>query len=186
MIGVLNGISADNVIKESEIKALEGWIEMCPDIRKEWPTRLLIERISKIRHDGIVTENEKTDFLETIKSICGNRFIETGVAHGLSTEFCAVYVKKLNHKGSNFCFTGKFISGPRATVESWARHAGANTLKGVSGDLNWTEGGCGSLLMKRSRLTLRQGMSTINIEGSEVDLKGPEPFHNAGPVNQSV
>ncbi|MGH1470367.1 MAG: BRCT domain-containing protein [Cellvibrionaceae bacterium] len=132
LIGFLSGMIADNKIKDLEIEALSEWLVNNQDIKDIWPADIVIERLEAILADGIITKEEKSDLLESIKQITGVRFDESGIAHGMATEFFEDSVEGVRHDGSCFCFTGTFVSGTRKVVESRAKNKGASTKKGVS------------------------------------------------------
>ena len=137
MNGILSGVIADNVIKEQEVEALVNWLSNNSNINDIWPANIIIKRLEDILEDGVITEGEKLDLLETIKQITGVRFDESGIAHGMATEFFEDPVQDIVHNGSCFCFTGTFVSGTRNAVESSAQNKGASTKKGVSKSVHY-------------------------------------------------
>lgn len=139
MFGYLLGITADNELNEMEITGLQQRLKLFELF--DWPLGswcgdVLARRISEILVDGVITAEEKDDLLETIKQIASNRFNETGIAHGLSTEFCAQSLESFDFCNANICFTGKFISGTRQNVETIAKTKGAVICKSVTQKLN--------------------------------------------------
>jgi len=132
LVGLITGIAADNVIEDSEIELLVTWIENNPEIKEEWPATELIARLNVILEDGVITQEEREDLLETIKMITGVRFEETGLAHGFSTEFLEDQVEGIDHIDRCFCFTGKFVSGPRKVMEKTATEKGGSVKSSVT------------------------------------------------------
>lgn len=135
LLGFLSGVSADGVLTEQEITSLCDWLNANTEVCGEWPANLLVARLNQILEDGIITPEENADLLETIKSICGQRFEETGIAHGMSMEFLEDFLDEFTHQGQCLCFTGKFITGPRKAVESTAQQLGASVRSDVTNDV---------------------------------------------------
>ncbi|MGS0724583.1 BRCT domain-containing protein [Shewanella sp. 0m-11] len=130
LLGLLQGISADNEINEREIDALVIWLNANQQILEQWPASVVASKLCEILEDGIITEDEKKDLLLTVQKITGNRFCETGDVTDNTTE-CFDDISEIPHDNIGFCFTGKFKSGSRKTVESKAQSLGAMTTKDV-------------------------------------------------------
>lgn len=136
MLGFLQGIVADNELTDKEITSFQEWLNSHKELISLWPGDVLSKRIFDILEDGIITEDEKKDLLQTIKQITGQRFLETGIAHGMATEFCTQQLNEFEIKNSTICFTGKFISGSRSEIEKIAKSKGAAISKNVTKKIN--------------------------------------------------
>lgn len=130
LLGLLQGIVADDEINEKEIDALATWLNMNNQIVDKWPASVVASKLSDILEDGTITEDEKKDLLTTVQKITGNHFCETGDASDNTTE-CFDDISLIPHDNIGFCFTGKFKSGSRKTVELKAQNLGAVTTKDV-------------------------------------------------------
>ncbi len=130
LLGLLQGISADDEINEKEIDALVIWLDANQQILDKWPASVVASKLCEILEDGIITEDEKKDLLLTVQKITGNHFCETGDVTDNTTE-CFDDISEIPHDNIGFCFTGKFKSGSRKTVESKAQSLGAMTSKDV-------------------------------------------------------
>lgn len=137
LTGLIAGIAADNVVLDSEILALSQWLTENPEIKDSWPANKIIDRLNNILEDGIITQEEREDLLETINQITGIRFEEDGIAHGLATEFFEDTIEQINHNNNSFCFTGSFVSGIRKIIEQSARNKGAVIKKDVTANLDY-------------------------------------------------
>ena len=137
LIGLVSGIAADNLIENSEINSLSEWLVINSNIADSWPARVLINRLNSILEDGVVTQDEREDLLETIKQITGIRFDESGFVNGMATEFFEDEVSLIDHEGACFCFTGAFVTGTRKAVEANAKDKGAITTKDVTKSTNY-------------------------------------------------
>lgn len=130
LLGMLQGISADDEINEKEIEVLAIWLDENHQILDKWPASVVASKLCEILEDGIITEDEKKDLLITVQKITGNHFFETGDVSDNTTE-CFDDISDILHDNIGFCFTGKFKSGSRKTVENKAQNLGAITTKDV-------------------------------------------------------
>ncbi len=135
LLGFLSGITADGVLTEQEIASLSEWLAAHAEVCNEWPANILVSRLNDVLQDGVITPQESADLLESIKSVSGQRFEETGVAHGLSTEFFGEHLDSFSHTGQCLCFTGKFVTGSRSAVESTAQRLGASVKGDVTNEV---------------------------------------------------
>lgn len=135
LLGFLSGIAADSILNDTEIYSLRDWLKYNKETLEEWLGCMLARRIENILADGLISPEERADLLEIIKSISGQRFEETGIAHGMSTDFFGEDLDNFQHKGQCICFTGKFISGTRSTVETKAQQLGASVKNSISKDI---------------------------------------------------
>lgn len=136
LLGFLLGIAADGKITDTEFEALDKWLVDNSHISDKWPANILIERIKDIKADGIVDEEEKQDLLESLKQITGQRFDETGDAHGAIAEVFSDEIVEFYHQNKKICFTGKFVCGTRKVCEESARKKGAVIAKSITADLD--------------------------------------------------
>ncbi len=137
LVGLLSGISADNIITDSEFKILADWLSCNEEVAQSWPANVIIERLNNIFEDEIVTQEEREDFLSTIKQITGVDFEVSGMAHGMSTEFFEDKIDTISHKDTCFCFTGTFVSGSRKVMENSVIERGATTKGNVTKSINY-------------------------------------------------
>ena len=137
LVGLLSGILADSVIQDSEIESLGEWLNRHEDIKDVWPANVVIQRLHEVLDDNVVTEEERDNLIETFKQITGIRFDESGIAHGMATEFFEDEVDGVMYKNKNFCFTGTFVTGTRKIVEKSAANKGAITKKDVAGNTDY-------------------------------------------------
>ncbi|MFM5138449.1 BRCT domain-containing protein [Aeromonas rivipollensis] len=135
LLGFLQGISADNNIVEAEVLALSALLLKHRDLLVSWPGSLLFNRLNDILADGEITEDEREDLLELTKQISGQRFMESGLATGMATEFFADG-ELMSINGKTVCFTGKFLSDTRLNLEQQAKALGASPVKGITTHLN--------------------------------------------------
>lgn len=132
LLGLIDGIAADGKLHDLEALKIGNWLCDHPEVALEWPGSTLVDRLRRIFEDGVITDDEREDFIETIKQITGCRPEETGQVTGTATEFLEDAVDQLLFEGKTFCFTGKFVSGTRQQVETIAIERGASTASDVS------------------------------------------------------
>lgn len=128
LLGVLLGVAADGKITNDEFEALDNWLIDSSHISEKWPANILIERIKEIKADGIIDEEEQ-DLLESLKQITGQRFDETGDAHGAIAEVFSDEISEFYHQNKKICFTGKFVCGTRNLCEKSAREIRSGNYK---------------------------------------------------------
>lgn len=136
LLGFLQGIAADGVLNDREVQALNQFLRDNQSLLTSWPGNLLTQRLDDILADGVVTEDERADLSELVSQISGQRFIDSGIAGGLATEFCTDKELDGELHGLVVCFTGKFMSGSRSRQTDLALAAGMTVVKGVPLNLN--------------------------------------------------
>jgi len=137
LLGLLSGIVADDKLQELEIASLLTWLSNNAEIKNIWPANVVLERLEALLADGFISEEEKINLIETIKQITGVRFSESGVAHGVATEFFEDAVEVVIYDGASFCFTGSFVSGTRNAIEQRAQERGASVKNDVSKSVDY-------------------------------------------------
>ncbi|MCF2861465.1 hypothetical protein ABMY44_04750 [Pseudoalteromonas sp. Cnat2-41] len=136
LLGFLSGVAADNVITLGEFNTLVSWFNDNPDATTCWPGNDLYNKLAEILEDGLVEQHELDDLVETCKLMAGQQFLETGVAHGMATEFCATKLESLPDHFETICFTGKFLSGTRMNLQDQAKKIGLRPQKDVTQSLH--------------------------------------------------
>jgi NAD-dependent DNA ligase len=116
LLGICRGLTADNHLNDDEIGFLSTWILDNQEVTHDWPGSVIRDRIQHVMADGVISEEEREQLLETLKSISGDDFKETGSAEPAPVAFPTEEVD-IKVDGSTFCLTGKFIFGPRSSVE---------------------------------------------------------------------
>jgi NAD-dependent DNA ligase len=137
LYGIIMGIMADNIITDDEINFLNIWLLDNKDFCTTFPLNVIRNQVVKILADGIFTNDERQHLQETLKSIIGGTFKETGAAGGISTTFGMDYPDNIAISGSKFCLTGNFVSGTREKCESSIKKFGGIPSKTVTKDLSF-------------------------------------------------
>ncbi|WP_215407671.1 BRCT domain-containing protein [Vibrio gigantis] len=137
LLGFLQGITSDDQINDREIDGLLSLLNSHPAILNTWPANIINHRLEKVLEDGIVDDNERTELLVMLKSICGQQFTDTGSAECGATDFFGESISLSDIDGKSICFTGKFLSGTRKVMESLAKAKGGEVRSGVARDLDY-------------------------------------------------
>lgn len=135
--GFLSGIAADRELVDAEILELEAWLEDHRRFAAAFPLDVVLDRVSTVLADRRVTEEERADLLETIGSLEGGSFTETGAAGGLATRHTFDAPEVLPHLGHVFCVTGKFAWGPRRRVNGKIESLGGKIADNVTKRLSY-------------------------------------------------
>ncbi len=120
LTGIVHGIVADAYINDSEIYALNSWIQKHLYLECQWPASIIFRRLRNVLSDGVITEEERADLYETLTSLVGGSLEEQGTVGGLSTRLFQEESLRINidFQGRTFIFTGKFAYGTRASCEA--------------------------------------------------------------------
>jgi NAD-dependent DNA ligase len=116
LLGICRGLTADNHLNDAEIQFLSTWIADNKEATVAWPGCVIRDRVAHVLEDGQVTDEEREQLLTVVKELCGSEFMETGSAEAAPVSFPTEDVC-INLDGATFCLTGKFIFGPRSSVE---------------------------------------------------------------------
>lgn len=136
LLGFLNGISADNDLNDKEIIYLNKLLKSSPELLEHWPGNALNLRLDEILEDGYIDEEERSDLLNLVKAVSGQKLLDTGLAYGMSADYSTTEDTCLSLNGLNICFTGQFLSGTRKVQQEYAKSFGANVCKGVNQKLD--------------------------------------------------
>lgn len=137
LLGICTGFCADEHISDKEVIFLETWLKENNETTAYWPGSAIAGRIRTILADGIITNEERADLHELLRSITENHFSETGAA---SPERPALPIDddpSIFFRNMLFCFTGKFFYGTRAACERVILNLGGMAVDSVSKRLDY-------------------------------------------------
>jgi NAD-dependent DNA ligase len=137
LMGICAGITADGVVHAREVQFLSTWLAENAEAAAEWPGSEISRRVKAIMADGIVTDEERADLLETLQQLCGTYFSETGAATAPNPTMPLDDDPSIFFRDMTYCFTGRFIFGTRAACERRILRLGGTALDNVSNKLNY-------------------------------------------------
>lgn len=136
LLGICRGLVADNVLNEAEIVFLTAWLADNRDVLDSWPGHVLSGRFRTVLADSVVTPGEAEDLKQTIEQVIGGD-LENGIVSGGATTLPIDTDAAVTIPGATFCFTGKFLYGPRAACERAVQEHGAKTAARVTLSLDY-------------------------------------------------
>lgn len=144
LLGICAGIASDNHVNDQEVHFLNSWLAEYSAICDIWPASAIIERVRNILEDGIITDEDRCNLLETLKQITGNHFMDTGSAQHEIVKL-PFDIIPLTFTQRIYCFTGEFFSGTRNYCRKITEQLGATTINTMSKKVNYLViGGLGS------------------------------------------
>lgn len=117
LIGICAGIAADSVLNDQELAFLSTWLTENPEVCAEFPGNQIARRVQATMADGVITESERGDLLETLRQISGNHFSETGAAAADTAAIPSDNPESITFAGKRYCFSGRFMFGSRPACQ---------------------------------------------------------------------
>lgn len=137
LLGIVRGLVADNELGEGEIAFLATWLNDHPEVLLQWPGSVIADRVRGVMEDGVITASEAKDLCATLSELIGGSVAESGATTGLATRLPVDQCSSLVFVDHSYCFTGKFILGPRSECEAVVLDRGANVSGSVTTRLNY-------------------------------------------------
>lgn len=174
MLGLLQGITADDLVSPEEIAYLGKWLVTNPEFSARWPFNELAARVDAILRAGRVTAADQAALLALIQGITGRRaedevFENTPAPFPLTDPAPSVIFAD-----REFVLTGKFRFGARkeceaAIVARGGRCADSVRLRsmhylviGTSSSRDWATNAWGNKIRKAAEYAAR-GLDTYPI-----------------------
>ena len=137
LVGFLTGVASDGVLNDQEVDALSEWLDNNESVKETWPASVIVNRLNNVLEDGIITEEERQDLLQTVNQVTGNAAENDDISYESSTEVWEDEIDSLDIAGKTFCLTGEFVSGDRETVDTMLRLRGAETSPNVNKNVDY-------------------------------------------------
>lgn len=136
LLGICTGIVADNHINDNEVYFLDNWLREYENVANSWPGHVIAERVRHILSDGVISDEERANLLDTLKQMTGNHFLDTGSAQ---TEIIGMPydTTPVLFTATVFCFTGEFLSGTRKYCRKITEQLGAVTIDSMTKKANY-------------------------------------------------
>ena len=113
LIGLCKGIVADGSVNQTEAEFLCRWLQLNSQATNSWPATVLYPRVKAMLLDGKLDQKEEGELLSLLLKTAGGDAARLN-AHSLSMNLpFNDPLPEIVIPDSQFCFTGKFISGTR-------------------------------------------------------------------------
>jgi NAD-dependent DNA ligase len=144
LVGIAQGLLADQQLVDSEIRFLQSWLEQNEAISAIWPGSSLFATVNAILADGIVSNEERVHLIDTLQKLIGGTFDDLASATH-ATELALDHVEVIDISDKSFCLTGDFVFGPKAVCHTAIETRGGTVTSSVGKRLNYlVVGGLGS------------------------------------------
>ena len=137
LMGFLTGIASDGVLNDQEVNALSDWLNEHNAVRDSWPASVIVDRLNNILEDGVISDEEREDLLQTLRGITSPATNPTGIGYEASTEVWEDEVDHVDIADKLFCLTGDFVVGDRNTVDTLLRMKGAELSTSVTSRVDY-------------------------------------------------
>lgn len=154
LIGIVNGLVADDDLHDLEIEFLQVWLAEHQDVARMWPGSAIGRAVDTVLADGHVSEDERAYLLATLKELSSTDFAVTDAAGAEAIAIPTDDAIQLTLRDSVVCLAGDFLHGTRAACERLLEQAGAWPVRAVSKNVhylvvgakvspNWLQTPCG-------------------------------------------
>lgn len=137
LLGICHGITADQMLNDSEIIFLNTWIKQNQDVVSTWPGKTIARRIHEILADGIITDEERASLLITLEQACSSDFLNTGDTEAQPADIPFDDDPHIIFPDNTFCFTGEFLFGTRAACHRAVEKLTARTKDNITTDIDY-------------------------------------------------
>ncbi len=131
LLGLARGLIADQVLSDSEIGYLNGWLDKRDFVTSSFPGNVIHQRIREVLADGMVTEEERAHLVDTLKMLIEGRLEDVTDGVDLS-EFWFDEVGRIDFHNTRFCLTGNFVYGPMAICKKAIEDRGGSVSPAAS------------------------------------------------------
>lgn len=137
LMGMLQGVMADGVLQDAEVRFLRTWITEHEAVTRTWPGSLVRRQLDLVLEDGVISNAEREHLINTFTHLIGTNFSLTGSS---SPEIATLPINDsvtvdLRHSG--VCHTGEFLFGTRATCERATLKAGGMPLDSLTKSVDY-------------------------------------------------
>jgi NAD-dependent DNA ligase len=132
LLGMVQGMLADGLLHDLEIKLLATWLDANAETVTHWPASVVAVRVRNALADGLISEDERQHLLQTLADLLANDFAQTGSASPEPTRLPVDDAVPVDVRDAGFCLTGEFAYGTRSACEKLTTKAGGVTVGNVS------------------------------------------------------
>lgn len=131
------GLLADRRLNEDEVRFLEIWLLENDQVTSCWPGCVIAARVTEVSHDGVISAEELCDLKSVLEDLIGGGVERCGTVDGLSTQLPLDPDVEIAFFQRSFCFTGKFVCGPRAACAREVDQRGGTVSDNVTKHLDY-------------------------------------------------
>lgn len=136
LLGLCEGIAADDVVSQEEVKYLKQWLERNLEVINNPLMKPLYDRIEDMLEDGTLDAEEQVELLETLKKVSGGD-CELGEISKATTLPVDVPPPSIQFSNKLFLFTGMCVYGNRKTCEKAVESLGGKIINNVTRSLDY-------------------------------------------------
>lgn len=166
LLGLARGMLADQELSNTEIEFLQAWLSEHAEVTRQFPGSVVQTRIEEVLEDGIITEEERSHLVETLRQLIDDKLEQLAEQVDI-TELWFDEAGEIDFDRSRFCLTGNFVYGPIRVCSMAIEQRGgevSSTLSegtldnplflvvGALGLDEWREGGLGRQIETAMRM----------------------------------
>ena len=136
LIGISRGVIADGAVDESEAIFIAQWIESHREIANRWPVNVLCARLAEMLKDGVLSDAEQDELLETLKELTGERSPLEESNRSTTLPLCKP-APPVVFEGKEFCLTGRFVFGPMIDCEETILELGGEVAQSPGKEIDY-------------------------------------------------
>lgn len=144
LMGLVQGMLADSVLNDDEIRFLMKWLAEAENVSLIWPGNSIYQAVQEVLSDGVITKDERAYLVDVLMKLVGGTLDDLAETRHV-TQLPFDEVQGIDVPERVFCFTGEFAFGPRNTCEQAIMRRGGLVTSSVSKKLHYlVVGGLGS------------------------------------------
>lgn len=131
LIGIAQGLICDGHLNDGEISFLHEWLENNDVILSHSLGYLVYERVRKAISDGVITDDERMQLIDTLLQLVGGTF--EGLAK--NTHVSSLVIDDVvidSFVGKRFVLTGTFVFAERSECERLIEELGGEVASSIS------------------------------------------------------
>lgn len=129
LIGLVQGVTADGSVDQSEVEFLLNWLEANKGSLHRWPAKAIYPRLKDALSDGYLDEIEEEEIHALLEATLSENPNDARTDQVREIPFTTP-IPEIQFANRSFCFTGRFQSGSRSwCVSQIIARGGMSTSK---------------------------------------------------------
>lgn len=136
--GILHGILADNIIKDTEVHQLKDWLSTNEHLKGSYPYDEIVSLLQGILADGVIDNEEKkllklyfSEFIDSDNTLYMNNSELEAIRNNINIQGLCSSNPNITIMDKNICFTGKSSRTTRSEIAITVEKNGGAFNKGV-------------------------------------------------------